>query len=351
MVLLPVRRNGDGSPRPTSLLIWIPVFIALFFQRRRLKPRLLIGFGIALLITAGLYLVYNMEVFGNFLATGYSIRHIDSADRTASGAARGFFEIVQFHPRIWLTHIVSAPISFSLAFPPLILGVIGYFLMWKERIGRRWLYFAAWLGLVLLGFFSNFATYGYFSRELVLRSSFFRYCLPALIFLVLPAAFLLTRLNEFFQTALAIVVAFNIAVAFFSPLGLVESEILGDYYRQARKFILKNTDENTVILSAYWDKLVFPERLVYSDVRDKEEESIRPLLSRIRERGYEPVYIAHYDDYAGFEPFFSSRPAGRISGPDPLRGILKWLKPPSRVYPVEIHELVGDGRGAAGPRP
>ena len=117
-----------------------------------------------------------------------------------------------------------------MAFPPLILGVIGFFWMWKEKTARRWLSFSALLGAVLLLFFSNFETYGFSSREMALRSSFFRYCLPALIFLTIPTVFLLSRLKYFFKTALAIVIAFNIAVALFLPLGVVESEMLGVYY-------------------------------------------------------------------------------------------------------------------------
>ncbi|MEA1928717.1 MAG: glycosyltransferase family 39 protein, partial [Candidatus Auribacterota bacterium] len=237
--------------RPTSLLIWVPVLLAIFLERKKVRRNGLIWLAGTALVVVGFYLTYNKLVFGNFLATGYSIHNIETGERIA--AVKGFFEIVKFHPRIWLTHIVSAPISFSLAFPPLIIGVIGYFMMLKEKIARRWLYFAALLGAVLLLFFSNFGTYGYASREMTLRSSFFRYCLPALIFLVPPVIFLLNRLKYFFQRALAILIAFNIVVALFAPLGLIESALLGDYYRQAREFILENTDEDTVIFSAYWD--------------------------------------------------------------------------------------------------
>lgn len=325
--------------RPTSLLVWLPLGWCLLAERRRLKAAKLIWLGAGCLGMLLLYFIYNKLAFGNFLASGYYVDYLDRGDRSVMGSLKGFFRIMEFHPRIWISHLVSTPYAFSLAFPPLILGITGFYMIFREEYPRRWLYFGGILTAVLVVFFANFETYGFYSREMNLRSSFLRYCLPGLVFLPLGAAFFLSKLKRFFPSALAIAMAFNIIVALFAPLGLLESVLLGNYYRQAGKFILEKTDENSVILSSYWDKLVFPERLVFSDVRGKDEEFLVPLLSRIRARGYQAVYIGHYYDRDSFRPFLREGEEGKISGPVRLHGLLNWIKPPARIYPVEIYRL------------
>ena len=332
--------------RQTSLLLWLPLGVWLFLERKKLKVSGLIWLGSGALGLLALYLIYNRLVFGNFLATSYTVLLLQPGDHSAAAGIRGFFRIVEFHPKIWLLHLVSSPLAFSLAFPPLVIGLVGFSMMIKEGYRRSWLYFWGLLSLILIAFFSNFQTYGIHHGELSLRSSFLRYCLPSLVFLPLGAAFFLSKLKNFFPAALAVLVAFNLLLALIAPQGLLQSVLLGDYYRQASKFILDNTDKNCVILSSYWDKLAFPERLVFSDLRDKDEDFLDNLLSRIGAKGYRAVYIDHYYDRNAFRSFLRGMEKGKISGPERLPGLLNWIKPPSDIYPVSIHELTLPGSRA-----
>lgn len=334
--------------RQTSVLLWIPLGSGLLIGHKRLIKIRLIWSGAGIVILLALYLIYNQYIYGNFLALSYTVQFSNPGQAGAGESINNFFRIVRFHPRIWILHLVSIPLTFSVAFPPLVLAIVGFCIAWKEGAARRWLFLAGITFLVLIAFFANFETYGFAKQEINLRSSFLRYCFPALIFLPLGTVFFLSRQKQLFTRFLIILITFNIIIALVAPLGLLDSFYLGYYYRQVKGFILENTDENSVVLSNYWDKMVFPERLVFSSISGRSKEQLADLISLIIRKGYRPVYIEHPRDRDAFQSIKDDYLWEKISGPKNLKGLLKKMKPPGDIYPVVTYKyrepLTGTGR-------
>ncbi|MFH1038192.1 MAG: glycosyltransferase family 39 protein [PVC group bacterium] len=337
--------------RQTSVLLWIPLGFIILRDRKRLIKNRLLWTGAGFIVLLGAYFFYNHFIYGNFFAVSYTVQFSRAGTGGTGESIKNFFRIVQMHPQVWLLHVLSIPITFSIAFPPLILGVIGYCLAWKEKPVRRWILLSGTTFAVLIVFFANFETYGFSSGEINLRSSFLRYCLPAIVFGPIGAVFFLSKLGRLFERSLAILVIFNIIIALTAPMGLMDSLYLGHYYSRVKEFILDNTDDRSVILSNYWDKMAFPERMVFSSLSGMGKKQWDSLLSLISKKGYRPVYIEYRRDQADFKALRENYRWDRVEGPEILKGVMKKMKPPGDIYPVTIFTYRGPVTGVIPAKP
>ncbi|HPJ72913.1 MAG TPA: glycosyltransferase family 39 protein, partial [bacterium] len=178
--------------RPTNVVYLAGLAGLIFWERRRVRgpARFLLSLAV-LAAGVGALLWYNSRVFGSWLSLGYTAATRVSGEvmgvKAPLSVAR-ILDYLNFHPSIWINHVRMLPLTLTLAFPPLVLALIGIFGGDDEPDRPRFRPFYLLLFALAVGFFSNFGTYGHEEGELTLHSSFLRYLLPALALLCIPAA-------------------------------------------------------------------------------------------------------------------------------------------------------------------
>ena len=274
-------------------------------------------------------------------------------------------------------HIKNAPLAFTLAFPLIILSLIGFVIPRRSRSAGtalvsdegtrdeadfeikkespleggdsnpiRFNLYYFWLFLISVVFFSNFATYGHEKGELILHSSYLRYLMPTLCLLPLFAARALERFSLPPIRLMTVLAGFNLIVALVGPGGSVETIMQSRYYRECRSFLLENTDDETVIFTYYWDKLVFPERMVYTHGTQLPSDTIDEIIRRVKEKGYRIVYPFNICDSVIRDILVKNYVVEEIDGPDRLSPLTRRAAQfiPGHLYPLKLYKVTGDRR-------
>ncbi len=362
--------------RPTNAVYLFSFFILILIERKRVSWRFLATAVILIALFGGGLLCYNKIVYGSYFNLSYTatlIPNETSVTEKVPLSIRRIIDYLNFHPQIWLLHVKNLPLSFSIAFPLLVLALLGFFL---PRLGKpeegdaengdvpediedengpedetyrpiRFNLYYFFLFLISVGFFSNFATFGHEEGEFTLHSSFLRYLTPTICLLPLFAARLLQRLVFPGGRLLTVLAGFNLFIALAGPGGTIETVMQSRYYRECRKFLLDQTDQRTVFFTYYWDKLVFPERMVYTLGTQFPADTIGEIIRRVEGKGYRIAYPASLTDPLIAEFISRNYLTEEVSGPvdlSPLSRLgTKFI--PGHLYPLKLYTVVGRKQG------
>jgi len=120
------------------------------------------------------------------------------------------------------------------------------------------------------------------------------------------------------------------------------------YYRQCRSFLLDKTDKKTVIFTYYWDKLVFPERMVYTHGTQTPSGEIGDLIRLVEEKGYRVVYPFNPCDSIIGDILRKDYQVKEIIGPNNLSPLTRRASDfiPGDLYPVRLYQVVGRKAGS-----
>jgi len=371
--------------RPTNIVYLAGFAIMIFIERKKVVGKRLLILIVLVALFGGGLLFYNHASYGSFFNLGYTAdqQPVETSVSTKVPLnIRMIIDYLNFHPGIWMMHLKSAPLAFTLAFPLLILSLLGFVtprrsrnagaalgsvessfdesgpgikegnLAAGENIPIRFNLYYFWLCIISIAFFSNFATYGHEKGELTLHSSYLRYLMPTLCLLPLFAARALERFSFPPLRLISILAGFNLIVALVGPGGSVETIMQSRYYRQCRSFLLDHTDDKTVVFSYYWDKLVFPERMVYTHGTQTPSDEIGDLIRLVEERGYRVAYPFNPCDSIIGDLLQKDYQVEEITGPNNLSPLTRRAADfiPGDLYPLRLYKVVGrkELQGGAG---
>ncbi len=353
--------------RPTNIVYLASFFIFFLVERRRTDGRYLAA-ALALILLGGLgLLLFNRSVYGGYFNLGYTATHLPAAaaaGESAPAGIAGILDYLNFHPRIWLLHLKNTPAALALGFPLFILALLGFILPRPRPLlaeveedgietapaaPLRFRLYYSWLFVLALLFFSNFGTYGHELNEFTLHSSFLRYLMPVICLLPLFAAHALERVRIPPRRLLFALVGFSLLIALLAPAGIIETALQSRYYREAGKFLLSATDRRTVFFTHYWDKAVFPERIVYTLGTHFPAETVGAMITKVERSGYPVAYPVHPADGLIGDYLREHYRVEEIEGPVRLSPLSRLAAGfiPSELYPVRLL-LVREPRPPAG---
>jgi len=332
--------------RPTN-----PVYLAgfaclVFFERSGVRRRGLLLSLAALAAWALGILLYNKICFGSYLSLGYTVTHV--APEKVMGvkpplSVAQLADYLRFHPSIWLLHLKNAPISLFIAFPLLPLAAAGFFLFAARDESVRFRNFYLCQLVLSAAFFANFGTFGYEKGEFTLHSSFLRYLTPTVALLSLFAARALSRISWPTARPLRVACLFSLLIAFLAPSGQIETVLQSAYYRACRDFLLREVPEDGVLFSHYWDKAVFPERMIHTGGSHFPGESFEVPLRRVLEGGKAVFTTSHFNDEKILIFLQENYSCEEIRGPADLSPVLRFAARfmPAEIYPLILYRVTG----------
>ncbi len=356
--------------RPTNIVYLVSFFIFFLIERRRVDGRYLSA-ALFLIVLGGIgLLLFNRSIYGGYFNLGYTSTHLSAAaaaQEPALTGIAGILDYLNFHPRIWLLHLKNTPAALALGFPLFILALLGFIIprarpvldepgLNPEPIASdppfRFRLYYFWLFLLALPFFSNFGTYGHELNEFTLHSSFLRYLMPVICLLPLFAARALERVKIPARRLMGALIGFSLLIATLAPAGIIETAFQSRYYREVGKFLLSNTDQRTIFFTHYWDKAVFPERIIYTLGTHFPPETVGEAITKVQRSGYRVAYPVHPADSLIGDYLREHYRVKEIEGPDRLSPISRLAAGfiPSELYPVRLLLVPGESP-AAGPAP
>lgn len=350
--------------RPTNGVYLATFFIFFLIERRRVDGRYLIT-ALAVILLCGLGLLFfNRSVYGGYFNLGY--KAVAEVGKSAPAGIWGILDYLRFHPRTWLLHVKNAPVALALGFPLFLLALLG-FIIPRPRPGvpeegeaeaeagyqpdspLRFRSYYLWLFAVAIVFFSNFGTYGHEDNEFTLHSSFLRYLMPVICLLPLFAGRALERVKIPAGKMMSALAGFSVLVALAAPAGMIETALQSRYYLEVKEFLLSATDERTVFFTHYWDKVVFPERTVYTLGTHFPPERVGEVIRKVERSGYRVAYPAHPADGLIGDFIRDNYEVEEIAGPVRLSlpGRLAARFIPAELYPVRLLLVRGEKKPAA----
>lgn len=276
--------------------IFLILIILYFLNKNKINLKQIAVCFFIFFIFLFLILFLNNKLYGSPFSSGYnSIAGAQADAITASvknsSPLRFIFNIfVNFwNYGIYIFWWLSLPACF------------GFFLLLKkyknlESKQKKYLavFFAGFIYLIIY--------YGSWSfhdnpdpAKITIGTSYVRYWLPIYIFSTPFLAVLLLKIKQkktaknsiIFLCALAFLISCNFLFVFKLTDESVGRNVLGQY-AEIKNAVLNLTENNSIIIAGYYDKLFFPDRLVIENIdeeRDKRLEEIKKLL----EKNY-PVY-------------------------------------------------------------
>ncbi|MFH1039472.1 MAG: glycosyltransferase family 39 protein [PVC group bacterium] len=358
--------------RPTNAVYLTTFLLLLLIERRKVSGKFLIVSAVIIALFGGGLLIYNKLIYGGYFNLSYTATHIPNETEITTKvplSIRRIIDYLNFHPRIWILHLKNAPLSLTLACPLLVLALVGFFIPRREKPdpagGRsdfdqdqnpgeapggagdyrpvRFNLYYFWLFVISVCFFSNFATFGHELGEYTINSSFLRYLMPAICLLPLFAARVLSRFSYPSVRLLTVLAGFNLTVALIGPGGSIETVMQSRYYRECRRFLLDNTDQRTVFFTYYWDKLVFPERMVYTHGTQFPADTIGEAIRRVEQRDYRVAYPASQTDPLVETFILDNYEVAAVTGPVQLSPLSRLGAAfiPGHLYPLKLYLVTG----------
>ncbi|MDD5043065.1 MAG: glycosyltransferase family 39 protein [Patescibacteria group bacterium] len=283
-------------------LIIAPAMLIFIYRREMKWPYVVLGFG-GLLLSLVPVFYYQYLTYGNALLTGYSQLGSDVASNLTQGSGSWLDIIFRFgiHPRLMVKNCWNYLILIFWWFTPLFLAGLGFFIYryrdWQKKqkvFFWLWFFISAWL-VVYYGswFFYDNPTPG----TVTIGTSYVRYWLPIYLGLLPFVSLLIIKAGGLVKnkaSRILIVVIFILALAYPSArlvLWQTEESVFQvrhtlEIYGQVKEKIIENTEEDSVIVASYMDKILFPERRVVQNIADDyTEENLSALLDKA------PVYV------------------------------------------------------------
>lgn len=345
LVLFFLAAAGMCWIRQTSVVFVLGLAVFIVLRRRHILrieyvPSVLLGF-----LTIGILLYFSKAYFGGYFKTGLTgSDHVAPLGGIASRGLTGLSRTTMYipllrhlNPTALINHLRFLPSSLLIAFPALVLSLVGMLRRYRQSSARDLLLLTYILLVAGLSFFGNFETWGYGMHELNLHSSFLRYMLPVIALLPLWAVAAIPRLWCSSQVLL-IVVATNLAVAVAGPYGVAEKIMMRIYCGEAERFIKTNTTERSVVFTYYWDKLIYPERQVFR-METRHRYAHDALLETIEAKGYDIYYIENYTQQDIQDYLKANYHVTKIEGPVLKNPLLRLIPPPRKLYPIRLFRL------------
>jgi len=280
--------------RPVEFIWLFPIAIAIILVGRKkiYWPRYIV-WGVIGGAFFGALLFTNIHLYGGPFSSGYSVGStmpgisVPAAATTSRlpqiiSAPRPFVLPFGFHPRLALTNLWNYLVAFSWWLP--VLAAIGY-LLTKDRSNRRLFGRGFVFTLAILGIYYGSGIFNDSSvSQWTIGSSYLRYFLPAFVLLVPLAAFGVERVSRrgrwVAPAVLAVFIGLGVWTVYFrSPESLVPMHATLDRYTTIKAYVLKETQQESVIVTERSDKVFFPERRVVLNLRDKATLDQLPRLS------------------------------------------------------------------------
>jgi len=323
--------------RQSSVILFIPLGIFILLYRKKLINRnLVFTLVVTTFFVIGL-LVFNLKILGSIFTTGHLAVKYPVSERESLSK---ILYLLHINPYALLNNFRFVPAAFLLTFPPIIFSMFGLYYAKFKEISKNFLIYFILLAIVLILFFSNFKVYGLAERNLTFHSSFLRYLLPFFALLPIFAVIGIFELGNKIKIVFYTLLIFNLTIAVFGPHGLAEDIGARLYYRGASHFLLENTNEKSVIFSWYWDKSVFPDRIVYTK-KDLTNEEFSKLIDKIKDNNYKIYYIHHKNSMDKEKFLIDNYDLEIIKGPILKNPILRFIKPPQNIYPIKLYEICG----------
>ncbi len=324
--------------RQSSAVLLVPLAALLFAYRSHftLRSGALAAAGIA--IAVGSLLAYQARLYGDPFQIGYSLPQTpEPAVPVKGGILDGLRLLAQSTTDNLALRLQSLIPAMTLAFPPLLLALPGMLYSLRQGKLRDVALLVVGLLLVLLLLFGGRPLYGTELSDMTLQSSFLRYLLPVIALLPLFAARAMSRWGLTGWQWVAIVVSINLGTAAIGRFGVAHTVLNRLYQEDVAQFVLDHTGKDTVIISPYWNHLVFPQRLFHV-CGQYEGYQLLPTMAAILEKGYRVGMIYHQSDQALFAAAADVYSLDYLAGPRHLHPLLEWLpiEIPSHIYPVRL---------------
>ena len=328
--------------RQTSFILLLPMCLYALTTRGRINPRFYVVPAGILVISITLLLRYNNNVYGNPFMTGYGVEDYMTSDRTLIEGISNTLKLAFQSQGLYLQRMQSFLPSFSLAFPPLVLALIGTYCALRSAEKRGFALFMICLFTVLFLLFAGRNTYGTIKYDMALQSSFLRYMLPIIALLPIPTLWALEKFKLATLRWICLIAFLNLAIATLANFGVIHTLLVRLYMEDVTEFVASNNAERSVVISPYWNHIIFPERIVYS-LGKTEHDTLNTAIDSILSKGYNVIMINHQSDSEIFDAVENSQPSERIEGPTQLHPFLKILPVPipSHVYPVTMLKISG----------
>lgn len=334
-----------------GFFLWIqpgnPVYLAglfIFFliERGRVRLKLFLISVVMIVVLGGGLLVFNRIFYGSFLPPAVPATY--AGLRPDSPVCHRLVDYLNINLKTGIFQLLLAPLSLSLGFPLLILAGLGLFVPPSTGNQTRFPLFCCCFFFLTLLFFAGGAGE---KGELTLNSSFLRNMMPALALLPLLAVRAISRLDFPSSPCLVILAAFNLLIALLGPSSIADAVIRSGNYGEYRQFLLRELDPGAVLFSAYWDKLVFPERTVYARGDRRTEEELNPVVAEAYRRGREIVTTSHPRDRKVLSCLRKDYQLGEIPGPEKIT-----LPPPDREGErLKLYKVTGKKAEETGEKP
>ena len=308
-----------GITRTSELLWLLPVLVALvFFNLRRIKLAGLVGFIVGAFLFVLPALSWNYVLYGSFVSGGYpqmnssiSELQISGKDLVSSGvsakieamwesALRLKRTIFHFGIDLEKSRMIAGYYILEM-FPYLsilsVAGAVLFFARYKAVRKRHILYFSLilFLASILIVYYGSWEFYDNPDKsEHTIGNSYTRYWLPIYLGSIPFASYALIRISGFlgrFRIAGNVFLAGSVAcLCFFSAIqvligsseGLLQTAEKISSTKQEYELIIKNTESDSVVVTRYHDKLLFPERkVIVGDFGDPNMNSEYAKLSKM----------------------------------------------------------------------
>jgi hypothetical protein len=240
---------------------------------------------------------------------------------------------------IW-QRVKTSPAMFSVAYPPFVLGFLGLLMSWRQPVSKDFTIIFVSVFLVSFAFFANFHTHGMDVGDITLHSSFLRYLLPVFILMPLFTMMVVHNLKNSIIPLVILINIINLFVAFCSPHGILESSMSKLYFRSVKQFILSNTHSKTVIVSSYWDKLAYPNRITHGHINQISQLAFETLVDKVVSARLDIAYIDHkYNQQSVSHLSKDLYKVRHIQGPPLETWFLRTLSRffPSDLFPINIY--------------
>jgi len=303
----------------TSEIFWIAIlfFVLIVYNFKKINFKLLIlSFLVFLLVFSPIFF-FNQQIYGSPLSYGYSL-DIKLQDKTVIAQGLTLMEKLflpfGFHPRLALKNLFNYTFGIFPIWSFLFLvGLLTFsFLTFKNNNQRNLLYLLTYFGLgcYLVIYYGSWLFYDNPDPLAVtIGTSYIRYWLPLYLFglpfisitlLYFLRNFKLAKILFIIYLFCVLVLASYQTVFLSKDEGLlkVKSNLIG--YQNLAQVVVKQTEDNAVIIADKMDKVFFPARsVIYKLNNPQDYDRIKQLIVN----GYQVYYFYFTRDSIELEKF------------------------------------------------
>ncbi|OGH85086.1 MAG: hypothetical protein A2493_00845 [Candidatus Magasanikbacteria bacterium RIFOXYC12_FULL_33_11] len=284
--------------RPIEFL-WLGPLLLFFlvYLRKNLTRNsflfFLLGAFLSMLIFALLQIIY----YGSIWSTGYAfVQENGMAGNILDKISSNFF-LFGFSVKAMLKNTLFYS---GLVFPVwlfvyfLSFVYLNYLLLKKNLDKKKYkILFGTFVftALCLIFYYGSSSFVDNLSMQYSIGSSQVRYFMPlylfGTVFIAFLFEFLFKKVKYFIFIFFAVLFIFSIKSVFYDFEGLLHIKSILNEYNDIKTEIVQNTEDNSIIVTRYADKYIFPDRRVITSVEDK---NFVPAIKNLLLRGYK-VYI------------------------------------------------------------